>query len=89
VVEPRRQFGFEAEPPTLARGGRGISESLNQVSGSSAGSQVRNNNISIENLVRDINIHHNGNMPALMEKIRAAVAEALIGAVRDTELAIS
>lgn len=89
VVEPRRQFGFETETPAQATGGRGISESLNQVSGSSAGSQVRNNNISIENLVRDINIHHSGNMPALMEKIRAAVAEALIGAVRDTELAIS
>lgn len=89
VAQPVDPLGFETETPTPGTTGRGISESLNQVRGSSAGSQVRNNNISIENLVRDINIHHNGNMPALMEKIREAVAEALIGAVRDTELAIS
>ncbi|HSW64982.1 MAG TPA: phage tail tape measure protein [Dissulfurispiraceae bacterium] len=89
VKTPAGATSVIPEPVVPVAAGAGIGESLSRVSGATAGSQVRNNNISIENLVRDINIHHSGNLPALMDKIREAVAEALIGAVRDTELAIS
>lgn len=75
-----------------AGGGLGqnpISAGIGGVSGSSTGSKVRNNNIRIENLVREITIKHTGDMGLSIDKIREAVSEALIGAVRDTELAIS
>lgn len=55
----------------------------------SAGSAVRNNNIRIESLVGQIIIHEVTSIDQLKHKIRNAVNEALIAAVRDTEVAIS
>lgn len=73
---------------TDGKGGKSVSQRLNEVSGSSAGSSVRNNNIKIENLVREIRIVANGGAD-MMRNIKEEVSKALTEAVRDTEIAIS
>jgi TP901 family phage tail tape measure protein len=65
-----------------------ISDGLSSVSGAASGNDVRNNNIRIENLVKEIKIHVNQFNESTGE-IKAAISRALIDAVRDTEIAIS
>jgi len=65
-----------------------ITGKISEVNGGSASGTVRNNNIRIENLVRQliVNVQNANDIPA---NIKSMVEEALIAAIRDTEIAIS
>lgn len=65
-----------------------INDKLSDIKDANASGTVRNNNIRIDNLVRQliVNVQNASDIPA---NIKAMVEEALIAAIRDTEIAIS
>lgn len=80
VEEYRKQFGGSDKYD--------LGDKINGVSESAERKDIRNNNVRIENLVREFKVIVNnlGDSPA---RIKEAISEALVDAVRDTEIALN
>lgn len=80
---------MEEEPATYKSSANNtITNELNTVSKAGGDKQVRNVSVTIQTLVKDLNVH-SSTLSESSSRIKQMITEALVGAVRDSEIALS